>query len=101
MASVTTATGLGSEFARVHPDHRPRCLPPESGRGEYHLAIQDYDEALAIFPQLGEAYAGRARSYQFLGRDLEAQQDVDRAVEFGFDRLLLEAEIEEGRNQRQ
>ncbi len=68
---------------------------------EYHLAIQDYDEALAIFPQLGEAYAGRARSYQFLGRDLEAQQDVDRAVEFGFDRLLLEAEIEEGRNQRQ
>ncbi len=69
--------------------------------GEYHLAIQDYDEALAIFPRLGEAYAGRARSYQFLGRDLEAQQDVDRAVEFGYDRLLLETEIEDGRSQRQ
>ena len=36
-----------------------------------------------------------------LGRDLEAQQDVDRAVEYGLDRLLLEAEIEEGRNQGQ
>ena len=65
--------------------------------GEYHLAIQDYDEALSIFPEFSEAYAGRARSYKHLGKDIEAKQDVERAVEFGFDRVLLEAEIEEGR----
>ena len=68
---------------------------------EYQRAIQDYDEALNIFPEFGEAYAGRAKSYQYLGKDSEAQQDLDRAVELGFDRLLLETEIEEGRNQRQ
>jgi hypothetical protein len=44
---------------------------------------------------LAESYAGRAFAYTLLSKDKEAQQDVARAVELGFESTLLEREIEE------
>lgn len=44
---------------------------------------------------MSESYAGRAFAYTLLHKDKEAQQDVARAVELGFESTLLEREIEE------
>jgi hypothetical protein len=42
----------------------------------------------------------RAIAYTLLSKDKEAQQDVDRAVELGFDRGALESAIEESKKRR-
>ena len=41
------------------------------------------------------AYGNRAVGYTYLGEDLKARDDIERAVELGYDRAELEAEIEE------
>jgi tetratricopeptide (TPR) repeat protein len=61
----------------------------------YHLAIQDYNQAIRLAPQFAEPYAGRALAYTLLSKDREAEQDVARAVELGFESALLEREVEE------
>jgi tetratricopeptide (TPR) repeat protein len=63
--------------------------------GQYQRAVQDYNEAIRRAPQFAEPYAGRAFAYILLSRDNEAQQDVARAVELGFESALLEREVEE------
>ena len=61
--------------------------------GQHQRAIQD---KLSIsLPSFAEPYAGRALAYILLSRDNEAQQDVARAVELGFESALLEREVEE------
>ena len=40
------------------------------------------------------------RVYNYLGKDLESQQDAERAVELADDRGLLELEIEEAKRKR-
>ena len=42
----------------------------------------------------------RALAYTLLGNAEEAQQDIDRAVELGLDRGLLEGVIEQAMGQR-
>ena len=61
--------------------------------GQHQLAIQDYDEAIRLDPELAVAYGDRALAYTLLGKHKEAQQDVDRAVELGADSGLLEMAI--------
>lgn len=63
--------------------------------GRYYLAVQDYDQAVRLAPQLAESYAGRAFAYTLLSRDEEARQDAAWAVERGFESTLLEREMEE------
>jgi tetratricopeptide (TPR) repeat protein len=63
--------------------------------GRYRQALLDYNQAIRLAPQLAESYAGRAFAYTLLSKDKEAQQDVARAVELGFESTLLEREIEE------
>ena len=58
------------------------------------------DEAIHLDPQLALAYANRARAFTLLGKDAEAQQDADRAVELGFDRAVVEEEIERLKRER-
>ena len=62
--------------------------------GQPKQAIEDYAEALRLDPQHASAYANRAQANTLLEMDTKAQQDVDRAVELGFDRSLLENAIE-------
>ena len=68
--------------------------------GQYQLALEDMDEALRIDPQLAHVYANRSLTNTLLGKDVEAQQDVDLAVRFGIDRGTLESAIGELKKQR-
>ena len=68
--------------------------------GEYNHALVDVTEAIRLDTQLAGAHAGWALSYTHLGMDEEAQQDVELAVESGFDRELAEGEIERLKEQR-
>ena len=63
--------------------------------GRYHQALLDYNQAIRLAPDSAEPYAGRAFAYTLPSKDKEAQQDVARAVELGFEATLLEREIEE------
>jgi len=58
--------------------------------GRYHDAILDLDPALQSDPQAARGYVVRALVYAKLGQVAKSQQDIDRAVELGFDRAQLE-----------
>jgi len=68
--------------------------------GQTETSIEDYNEAIRLDPQYAPAYAGRAKAQTLLGKDAEAEQDVEKAVELGFDRSSLEEEIQELKSQR-
>jgi len=46
------------------------------------------------------AYASRALAYSALFMDSEAEADIERAIELGFDRALLEQVIEQVKSLR-
>ncbi len=69
--------------------------------GQYQPALNDYSEAIRVSRGDAEVYAARAFCYALLGRNGEAQQDVERAAELGFDRAFLETAIEEVKKQPQ
>lgn len=69
--------------------------------GDTERAIADFDEAIRLAPDKAiGAYAGRARVLTIRGRHTQAQEAVERAVEVGLDRALLEEEIEELKRKR-
>ena len=61
--------------------------------------MQDLNEAIRLDLQLAFAYANRALAYASLGMNAEAQQDIERAIELGFDRGDLESAIAEVKSQ--
>ncbi|MFQ5917545.1 MAG: tetratricopeptide repeat protein, partial [Candidatus Binatia bacterium] len=69
--------------------------------GQYERAIQDLDQAIRLNPLLVLAYADRALAHTLVGRDAEAEKDIDKAVALGFDRALLEKEVEREKQLRQ
>ena len=69
--------------------------------GQYQPALNDYSEAIRVSTGDGEVYAARAFCYALLGRNEEAQQDVEWAAELGFDRAFLERALEEVKRQPQ
>ena len=54
--------------------------------GQYERAIEDYDQALEINPQLAEAYNNRGLAY--LGQYERAIEDYDQALEIASRRSL-------------
>ena len=68
--------------------------------GQYQQAIEDYDEAIRLDPELAEPYANRLLAHTLLGMDAEAQQNIERPVELGIDRASLEKAIEKLKRQR-
>ena len=67
--------------------------------GQYQRSVEDVGQAISLAPELAGSYAGRALACTILGRDEEAQLDLERAVELGFDRTVIEEEIEELKKQ--
>ncbi len=63
--------------------------------GQYQLAVDDYSQAIRLSSRDAEVYAARAFTYALLGKDTEAQQDVERAGNLGFARPFLQEAIEE------
>jgi tetratricopeptide (TPR) repeat protein len=82
--------------------------------GDFDSALEDYNRAINAAieaqevavdksgskAQAPEAYVGRALAYTQLGRDAEAEQDVENAVKQGFDGELLRRVIEEIKSSR-
>ena len=61
----------------------------ELGRPE--KALDDYDEAVSIYPTLVEAYLNRADARALLGMDAEAEQDLLRAEQLGAEAGAVES----------
>jgi tetratricopeptide (TPR) repeat protein len=68
--------------------------------GQYETAIKDYDQAVRLGSGRAEGYVGRALAHTQLGKDIEAEQDIAKAVELGFDRVLLRNAVERVRSLR-
>lgn len=69
-------------------------------QGRLQEAVAEYDEAIRLDLQYAEAYCNRALAYALFGRDAEAQLDIARATELGFDKTLWAAYVEEAKKQR-
>jgi tetratricopeptide (TPR) repeat protein len=68
--------------------------------GQYESSIKDYDQAIQLDPERAEAFVGRALANTQLGRDTEAEQDIVKAVERGFDGVVLRNAVERVRGLR-
>ncbi|PKB83732.1 MAG: hypothetical protein BZY88_01440 [SAR202 cluster bacterium Io17-Chloro-G9] len=91
------------EAIRLDPDYRDAY----TNQGAAYLildrpekATQSFGEWIRLGPEDGAAYANRALSFTHLGKDLEAQKDVERAVALGIGRDQLERTIEDMKGQR-
>ena len=69
--------------------------------GQRKRSVDEYDQIIRRNPQASGAYAGRAVAYIILGKDEEADQDAEKAVELGFDPDILEDAIQDLKRQRQ
>jgi tetratricopeptide (TPR) repeat protein len=49
--------------------------------GQYERAIQDYDEAIRLNPQVAMLYYNRGGSYEALGKTKEVERDFQKAKE--------------------
>ena len=52
--------------------------------GQRERALQDFDEAIRLHPQLAEAYYGRGVVYRALGQTAEGDRDIAKARELGY-----------------
>jgi tetratricopeptide (TPR) repeat protein len=69
--------------------------------GQHERAIEDLSQGILLNQgQDARAYYSRALAFAGLGRDGEASEDLERAVELGADRNTLTAAIEELKRQR-
>lgn len=53
--------------------------------GQYDMAIQEYDEAIRLERNYGDAYYKRGLAYEALGKTIEAERDFANAKELGDD----------------
>ena len=53
--------------------------------GQYEMAIQEYDEAIRLERNYGDAYYKRGLAYEALGKTIEAERDFAKAKELGDD----------------
>ena len=62
--------------------------------------IRELDESIRQEPKQARVYAARAESYTILSRDAEARQDIDTAIELGYDAESLNYRLEELKRRR-
>ncbi len=94
-----------SEAIRLNPEYTAAYY----NRGQAYFAvgrpgraIENHTRAIDLSlndPQQPLAYAGRAMAFTLLGQNDQAQADIAKAVELGFDPSLLVALITELKNQ--
>ena len=94
--SLPLAPVLVSLKRRSQPVGPARYIPVDAG-GVIHVQSPHVS---ASTPNPSDSYYYRAISYTSLGNDVEARQDVERAVELGIDRAELEAAMEDAKRQR-
>ncbi len=62
--------------------------------GENEIALEDFNQAIRIDPELGIAYANRALILAYDGMEEEARDDAERAIGLGIDRDAMEENLE-------
>jgi tetratricopeptide (TPR) repeat protein len=67
-------------------------LPPQMGGG-VDIALKDLDKAVAIDPKLAEAYLWKGIALRKGGRNVEARQALERAVQLDPDRAWAKQEL--------
>ena len=67
--------------------------------GQPESAINDFAAAIEADPKHMDAYLNRSMMHALVGRQGEAQDDVEKAVALGADRSSLESRIAELRDQ--
>ena len=67
--------------------------------GQPESAINDFGAAIEADPKHMDAYLNRSMMHALVGRQGEAQDDVEKAVALGADRSSLESRIAELRDQ--
>ena len=103
-ASASDAKGVRYEIRLVLPftiaEEQANSGNDLLHQGRLGEAIAKYDEAIRLNPKLAVAYANRGIARTHLHKDLEAQQDIERAIELGADHAELERIIKEIKQQR-
>ena len=61
--------------------------------GEPQLAIEDLEDAVRLDPTYSQAYFVRSLAHTLLADDPAAQRDIDSALELGFNRTVLEFQV--------
>ena len=69
-------------------------------KGEYDRAIQDYNQALTLKPNLDPAYYNRGIAYARKGEYRQAESDFSKALKLGYNRDMVEARLAELRQER-
>jgi tetratricopeptide (TPR) repeat protein len=54
-----------------------------AAEGRHDAAVRAFERAITLFPELGAAYYGLARSYRALGRSADAQRAVEQHAQYG------------------
>ncbi|HMY03253.1 MAG TPA: tetratricopeptide repeat protein, partial [Candidatus Obscuribacter sp.] len=52
--------------------------------GKHQLALKDFDEAIRMHPQYGEAFYERSQVYRAMGDLSRAQSDMEMAFKYGY-----------------
>ena len=82
------------EATRVDPKLAPaygnRGIVYFINLGDTEKAIEDFDEAIRLDSEAPNPYAVRAMAFTSLANDVQAREDIEKAVELGWDRESLE-----------
>ena len=68
--------------------------------GDHSAAIANFDQAIRLNPGVDWFYGNRALSYTALGMHADAKEDIEKALELGADRTMLEMWIESAKRQK-
>ena len=80
--SVKVFESLASEPS-AEPAARVGLGRIAAAQGEHDLAIKHFERAISLFPELGAAHYGLARSYRAIGRKDEAARALNQHTRYG------------------
>ncbi len=67
-------------------------LPPQMGGG-VDMALRDLDHAISLDPNLAEAYLWKGVTLRKAGRNAEARQALERALQLDPERLWIKEQL--------
>ena len=87
ITECNTAVSLNPDYALSYLIRGDACYDQLRGQGSFGLSsllkvIKDYNKAIELKSDFGEAYRSRAMIYRMLNSDSEALEDLNKAIEF-------------------
>ena len=88
------------EITAKHTDALIQISVARTELGQDRLALQALNSAVVVDPKHAPSYASRALVHTRLGMDGEAEKDVAKAAELGYDTAQLKLDIEAAKQAR-